>query len=83
MSLKEKFFRWQEKMRNRNEKEKHAFAVTAAFFVGALACFFIILKWYFLLTGGSFSTSLTTEIENFYTEQKENLNMFFKIKDNK
>ncbi len=60
-------------MNQKTEKEKHNYALSVAFFVTAIVTFFVVSKWYFLISGNNIDSSLFTEIENFIKEQKTNI----------
>lgn len=72
-NFEEKFYSWRERMNQKTEKEKHNYALSVAFFVTAIVTFFVVSKWYFLISGNNIDSSLFTEIENFIKEQKTNI----------
>lgn len=73
-NFEEKFNNWQERMNQKTEKEKHNYALSVAFFLTALVAFFIISNWYFILSGNNINSSLFTDIQEMFDEQKENFN---------
>lgn len=64
-------------MSQKSEKEKHNYALSVAFLLTALVTFFVISNWYFIISGDNFNTSLFTEIERIYTEQKQKISSGF------
>ncbi len=70
-NFEEKFNKWRERMNQKSEKEKHNYALSVAFFFTALITFFVVSNWYFIISGNSFNSSLFTDIEQMYAEQKE------------
>ena len=72
-NFEEKFDNWKERMNQKTEKERHNYALSVAFFVTAIVTFFVVSKWYFLISGNNVNSSLFTEIESFFTEIKENI----------
>ena len=77
MNLQEKFYRWQEKMSKKSEKEKHNYAWTVAILMGCITIFFVTSTWYFRIFGGDTQTSYFTELEGIYREQKENVKSIY------
>ena len=71
-NFQEKFNNWQERMNRKTEKEKHNYALTVSFLLGAIVLFFVASNWYFRLGGESFDTSIFTDIESILNKQKEN-----------
>ena len=69
--MENKFFAWQKKMRGKSDKERHNYALTVSILVGCIALFFVISVWYYRIFGGDLQTSLFTEIEQIYREQKK------------
>jgi predicted neutral ceramidase superfamily lipid hydrolase len=77
MNFQEKFKKWQEKMKGKSEEEKHNYALTISFLIGAVVCFFVVSSWYYRIVGGDFKSSVFSEFVGFYLEQKSNLNSIF------
>jgi hypothetical protein len=77
MNFQEKFLRWQEKMRGKSEEEKHNYALTVSFLIGAIVCFFVVSSWYYRITGNVAQASILSDFEGFYLEQKQTFNNFF------
>lgn len=72
-NFEEKFENWREQMIRKTEKEQHNYALTISLFITAFVAFFVISKWYFLISGDEFNNSLFTDIENFYNDQKNGI----------
>ena len=77
MNLETRFKNWQEKMSKKSESEKHNYALTVAFLLGAVATFFVVSTWYFRIYGDDVQTSFFTEAEQIFREQKENLKSMY------
>lgn len=73
MNFQEKYYRWAERMQKKTPEERHNYALTVSFFLGAVVCFFVVSSWYYRLTGGDFSSSIFTDLENFYTQNKSKI----------
>ena len=80
-NFEEKFNNWRERMNQKSEKEKHNYALSVAFFIAAIATFFVVSNWYFVISGNSINTSIFTEIERVYSEQKQNISEGLKSLD--
>ena len=75
-NFEEKFNNWRERMNQKTEKEKHNYALSVAFFLTAVVTFFVVSKWYFLISGENLNKSVFTEIQSFYESQSQTFKNF-------
>lgn len=70
-NFEQKFNHWRERMSRKTEKEKHNYALSVAFLLTAVVTFFVVSKWYFLISGENLNKSMFTEIQGFYETQSQ------------
>lgn len=75
-NFEEKFNSWRERMNQKTEKEKHNYALSVAFLLTAVVTFFVVSKWYFLISGENLNKSMFTEIQGFYESQSQTFKNF-------
>lgn len=77
-NFEEKFRNWQEKMNRKTDTERHVYAMSVALFSAAVVSFFVISNWYFVISGNEVKSSIFTDLENIFYEQRD---AFVKSKD--
>ena len=75
-NFEEKFNNWKERMKVKTEKERDNYALSVAFFLTAIVVFFVVSNWYFIISGNSINSSLFTDLEQMFYEQKRSFSKY-------